>query len=198
HAKAVEAAMVEQVPLAPGASAVGSSRTEDSAIPRPENTCRIAEINIEDSGKLTKGPLSIRLDASVSKAQLHQAPANLRLAHSQHRRPAQLSKQGFISKQARDESVGALKVPQAAVALAKAQLEKTAILAPFDGLIGLRNVSVGDYVSPGIDLVPIESIDPLKVDFRIPEQFLGQVQVGIKLALGFDEIGRAHVWTPVT
>src|SRR5690606_37058113 len=75
-----------------------------------------------------------------------------------------------------------------AAALAQAQLEKTAILAPFDGLIGLRNVSVGDYVSPGIDLVPIESVDPLKVDFRIPEQFLGQVHVGAKLLLNFDAL----------
>src|SRR5690606_14960467 len=129
-----------------------------------------------------------RLDDNIAKAQLQQSQANLSLAESQYRRSVQLSKQGFISQQARDESYSQLKVQQAAVALAKAQLEKTAILAPFDGLIGLRNVSVGDYVSPGIDLVPIESIDPLKVDFRIPEQFLSQVQVGLKMAVNFDAL----------
>jgi membrane fusion protein (multidrug efflux system) len=74
------------------------------------------------------------------------------------------------------------------VALAKAQLEKTVIQAPFDGLIGLRNVSVGDYISPGADLVPIESVDPLKVDFRVPEQFLGSVFQGLKLTLSFDAL----------
>lgn len=184
----VEAAAVEQVSLARGVSAVGSLRSENSVMLRPEITGRIAEINFEEGGKVTKGQVLVRLDDSVAKAQLQQAQANLSLASSQYRRAQELSKQGFISQQARDESASQLKVQQAAAALAKAQLEKTAILAPFDGLIGLRNVSVGDYVSPGIDLVPIESIDPLKVDFRIPEQFLGQVQVGIKLALGFDAL----------
>src|SRR5690606_22686968 len=64
----------------------------------------------------------------------------------------------------------------------------TVIQAPFDGLIGLRNVSVGDYVSPGADLVPIEAVDPLKVDFRIPEQYVGSVDTGLKLTLSFDAL----------
>jgi len=60
------------------------------------------------------------------------------------------------------------------------------IVAPFDGLIGLRNLSVGDVVSSGDELAPLESIDPLNVDFRIPEQYLGQVAVGATLAVQFD------------
>ncbi|MCC2597000.1 efflux RND transporter periplasmic adaptor subunit [Pusillimonas sp. MFBS29] len=185
---AVEVATVKKIPLARGVSAVGTLRSENSVMLRPEVTGRIVEINFEEGGKVSKGQVLVRLDDSVTKAQLQQAQANLSLASSQYRRAEELTKQGFISKQARDESASQLKVQQAAVALAKAQLEKTAILAPFDGMIGLRNVSVGDYVSPGIDLVPIESVDPLKVDFRIPEQFLGQVQVGARLALSFDAL----------
>ncbi|AEC22117.1 RND efflux membrane fusion protein [Pusillimonas sp. T7-7] len=185
---AVEVATVKQISLARGVSAVGTLRSENSVMLRPEITGRIVQINFQEGGKVSKGQLLVRLDDSVAKAQLQQAQANLSLASSQYRRAQELTKQGFISKQARDESASQLKVQQAAAALAKAQLEKTAILAPFDGLIGLRNVSVGDYVSPGIDLVPIESVDPLKVDFRIPEQFLGQVQVGAKLLLSFDAL----------
>lgn len=185
---AVEVADVEQLAMPRGVSAVGSLRSENSVMLRPEITGRIAEINFNEGGKVKKGQVLVRLDDSVAKAQLQQAQANLSLADSQYRRAVELSKQGFISKQARDEAGSQLKIQQAARALAKANLDKTAILAPFDGLIGLRNVSVGDYVSPGIDLVPIESIDPLKVDFRIPEQFLGEVRVGIKLALSFDAL----------
>ncbi len=96
--------------------------------------------------------------------------------------------QGFVSKQARDESASNLAVQEAAVALAEAELEKTAIQAPFDGLVGLRTVSVGDYVGPGTDLVPIEAIDPLNVDFRIPEQFLSAVGVGARLHVTFDAL----------
>lgn len=184
----VEAAPVEQVALPRGVSAVGSLRSENSVMLRPEITGRIAQINFDEGGKVKQGQVLVRLDDSVAKAQLQQAQANLSLAQSQYRRAVELGKQGFISKQARDEAASQLKVQQAAAALAQANLDKTVIAAPFDGLVGLRTVSVGDYVSPGIDLVPIESVDPLKVDFRIPEQFLGLVHPGLKLMLGFDAL----------
>ena len=182
----VEAAPVIRVSMPRGVAAVGSLRSENSVMLRPEVTGRITEINFTEGGEVKKGQVLVRLDDGVVKAQLQQAQANLSLANSQYRRAAELSKQGFISKQGRDEAASQLKVQQAAAALARAHLDKTVIVAPFDGLIGLRNVSVGDYVSPGIDLVPIESIDPLKADFRIPEQFLGDLHVGIKVALSFD------------
>lgn len=185
-AASVEVARVESVSLPRGVSAVGTLRSQNSVVLRPEITGRIDEINFKEGGKVAKGQVLVRLDDSVARAQLQQAQANLSLAASQHRRAQELSAQGFISKQARDEAASQLKVQQAAVALAGAQLGKTTILAPFDGLIGLRQVSVGDYVSPGADLVPIESVDPLQVDFRIPEHHLGQIQVGQKLMLRFD------------
>lgn len=184
----VEVEQVARVPWPRGVSAVGSLRSQNSVMLRPEVTGRIAEINFTEGGKVLKDQVLVRLDDSVVRAQLQQAQANLSLANSQHRRAVELSKQGFISKQARDEAASQLQVQQAAAALAKAHLDKTAIRAPFDGLVGLRNVSVGDYVSPGIDLVPIESIHPLKVDFRIPEHFMGQVREGIGLALRFDAL----------
>ena len=177
-----------RVALPRGIAAVGTLRSENSVMLRPEITGRISEINFDEGGRIKKGQVLVRLDDSVVKAQLQQAQANLSLANSQYRRAAELSKQGFISKQGRDEAGSQLQVQQATVALAKANLGKTVILAPFDGLIGLRNVSVGDYVSPGIDLVPIESIDPLQVDFRVPEQYFGQVHVGLKLSLKFDAL----------
>jgi len=184
----VEAIAVERVALPRGVSAVGSLRSEDSVMLRSEVTGRIAQINFQEGGRVAKGQTLIQLDDSVTRAELQQAQANLSLASSQYNRARQLAEQGFISKQARDEAASQFKVQQAAVALAKAHLEKTAILAPFDGLIGLRNVSVGDYVSPGSDLVPIESIDPLQVDFRIPEQFFSEIKVGQRLVLSFDAL----------
>ncbi len=187
-AVAVSVVKVERVALTEGVSAVGSLRSEDSVIVRPEVAGRIAEINFEEGGRVTKGQVLVRLDDGVVKAQLQQARANLSLAQSQYRRAQELSQRGFISGQARDEAASQLKVQQAAAALAQAQLEKTVILAPIDGWIGLRSVSVGDYVSPGDDLVPLESIDPLKVDFRIPEQYLNQVRVGARLAVQFDAL----------
>src|SRR5690554_5484687 len=184
----VDAVVVEKVSLARSVAAVGSLSSENSVMLRPEVTGRIATINFQEGGPVTQGQTLIELDSSVNRAHLQQAQAALALAQSQHRRAQQLTERGFISAQARDESASELKVQQAAVALAKAQLEKTIITAPFDGLAGLRHVSVGDYVSPGSDLVLLESIDPLNVDFRIPEQFLGVVHVGTRINLRFDAL----------
>src|SRR5690554_701390 len=185
---AVVVAPVKQERLERSISAVGTLRSHDSVMLRPEISGRIAEINFIEGGKVEKGQVLVRLDDSVAKARLQQARANAQLAGSQHRRAVELSKQGFVSSQARDEAASNLAVQRAAVALAEAELEKTAIQAPFDGLAGLRTVSVGDYVGPGTDLVPIEAIDPLNLDFRIPEQFLSAVSVGARLTLTFDAI----------
>jgi len=184
----VDATRVEKVTLARSADAVGSLSSENSVMLRPEITGRITAINFQEGVHVKQGQVLVELDSSVARAQLAQAQASLALVSSQYRRAKELTAQGFISAQAQDESASQLKVQQAAVALAKAQLEKTVITAPFDGVIGLRLVSTGDYVSPGADLVALESIDPLNVDFRIPEHFLGVVSVGTRISLRFDAL----------
>lgn len=184
----VETTLAEPVKLAQTINAVGTLSAENSVVIRPEISGRIAELNFEEGGKAEKGQVLIQLDNAIESAEYKQAQASLNLARSQHHRAQQLSKQGFISSQAHDEAVSQLQVQQAAVALAQAQLEKTKIVAPFDGLLGLRHVSVGGYVSPGQDLVSLDSIDPLNVDFRVPEQFLPQVQVGTRIVLSFDAL----------
>jgi len=182
----VEVTPVALLPVARGVSAVGNLRSQDSVVLRSEIAGRIREIGFTEGGHVEKGQVLVRLDDAVTKAELQQAQANLNLARSQYQRAQELSAQGFISRQARDEAASQLQVQQASVALARARLDKTVIVAPFDGLIGLRNLSVGDVVNAGDELVPLESIDPLNVDFRIPEQYLGQVEVGATLAVQFD------------
>ncbi len=72
--------------------------------------------------------------------------------------------------------------------LAEAKFAKTELRAPFSGIIGLRSVSVGDYVKEGADIVNLEAIDPLKVDFRVPEVYMRQVRVGQALQIQFDAL----------
>src|SRR5690554_17503 len=184
----VDVAVVQSVALARSVAAVGSLSSENSVMLRPEITGRIAAINFKEGGPVQQGQMLIELDSSIQRAQLEQAEAALALASSQYRRAQELTQRGFISAQARDESASELKVKQAAVSMARAQLDKTHIRAPFDGLAGLRHVSVGDYDSPGSDLVRIESIDPLNVDFRVPEHFLSAVAVGSRIQLRFDAL----------
>ncbi|MGG4775328.1 efflux RND transporter periplasmic adaptor subunit [Alcaligenaceae bacterium 429] len=159
-------------------SAVGSLKARDSVALRAEITGTIKDIAFEEGQPIERGQILVRLDDSIAQAQLLEAKAKLSLASSQHQRSRRLSEQGFISSQARDESASQLQVAQAAVALAQAQLDKTVILAPFSGLAGLKNISVGDYVSPGSELLLLEAVDMLEIDFRIPEQYLSRVSPG--------------------
>jgi membrane fusion protein (multidrug efflux system) len=184
----VAVAVVQEIPFARGLSAVGSLRSDESVVLRPEVPGRIQAIEFKEGQPVRQGQTLIRLDDSVPRAELAQARANLTLAQSHYRRAVELQGKGFVSQQARDESASTLKVQEAAVSLAQARLDKLTITAPFAGIVGLRSVSVGDYVNQGQDLAPLEAIDPLKVDFRVPEMYLSKVGVGQQLTLRLDAL----------
>src|SRR6185295_8242230 len=138
--------------------------------------------------QVTKGAVLVKLDDSVTKADAEQAKASLWLAKSKSDRAAELHQKGFVSAQAKDDAEGGLRVAQATLQSAEARLAKMEIKAPFSGVIGLRQVSVGDYVKEGQDMVNLEAIEQLKVDFKVPETFLRQVQVGQALQLNLDAL----------
>ncbi len=182
----VDAARVKTAPMAKTISAVGSLRSDETVILRPEVSGRISSIDFQEGRRVTKGTVIVRLDQAVQRAEMQQAEANLMLAKSRVDRLRGLHAQGFISSQALDDAYSGYKVSIAAADLAAARLTKLDIKAPFSGITGLRLVSVGDYVREGQDLVNIEDIDSLKVDFRIPELFLKQISVGQPLQIALD------------
>src|SRR6185369_4906404 len=169
-------------------TAVGSLRSDESVTLRPEVAGRVASIGFQEGQRVAKGTLLVQLDTAVPQAEAQQARANLTLAKTKYDRAVDLAKSNFISGQAKDEADNNLKIAEASLQLAEAKLAKMEIRAPFNGLIGLRVVSIGDYVKEGADLVNLESIDPLKVDFRVPEMFMRQVQVGQPLEVALDAL----------
>ena len=183
---AVEAARVATVAMPQTITAVGSLRSDESVTLRPETAGRISAITFQEGQRVTKGAPLVKLDPAIPQAEVQQARANLTLAKAKFDRAVDLAKRSFISGQAKDEAENNLKVAEAALQLAEAKLAKTEIKAPFSGIIGLRSVSVGDYVKEGADLVNLEAIDPLKVDFRVPETYLRLVQVGQSLQVALD------------
>jgi membrane fusion protein, multidrug efflux system len=184
----VEASKVTLVRLPNAIGAVGSLRSDETVILRPEIAGRVSQILFKEGERVTQGQLLVKLDDSVQQADMDRARANLTLSKSKHERAIDLRNKGFISGQALDESENTLKVAQADDGLMRARISKTSIHAPFSGTIGLRQVSVGDYVKEGQDLVNLESIDPLKVDFRIPELALSQLRDGQTLQLTLDAL----------
>ena len=185
---AVEAAKVMLTRLPSAISAVGSLRSDETIILRPEIAGRIAQIHFKEGERVAKGALLVKLDDSVQQADLDKARANLTLSKSKFDRADDLRKQGFISTQARDEAENLFKVAQADVEIMQARISKLALAAPFAGTVGLRMVSVGDYVKVGQDIVNLEAIDPLKVDFRVPELAMSQVKDGQTLQITLDAL----------
>jgi membrane fusion protein (multidrug efflux system) len=184
----VEAVKVATVSLPQTITAVGSLRSDESITVRPEVAGRISVIAFNEGQRVVKGATLVKLDPSINEADVQQARANLKLAKSKFDRATDLAKSNFISSQAKDEAENNLRVAEAALQLAEAKLAKTEIKAPFSGIIGLRVLSVGDYVKEGADIVNLEAIDPLKVDFRVPEIYLRQVQVGQALEVTLDAL----------
>lgn len=188
RAVAIEAMSLTTTALQERLSAVGTLVSEESVMLRSEVAGRIREIRFREGQSVRQGDTLITLDDAIAQAELMQAQANFALARSKFQRASELQRQGFISAQGRDEATNTLQVERANVALAQAKLDKAAIRAPFDGEIGLRNVSPGDYINVGQDLVTLQAIRQLKVDFRIPEVFLARITPGQRLNITLDAL----------
>ena len=186
EAVAVEAARVVAAPLSEQVTAVGTVLSDESVTISAEIPGRIEEIHFEEGQPIEKGAPLFTLDDSVYRAQLADAEAKLKLAEQTHKRTSQLFSSKYATAQSADETASNLAVSTAAVELARVQLDKAHILAPFAGIVGLRGVSVGEYITAGQALVNLEAIDPVKADFRVPEKFLPAIRVGQTIRVKVD------------
>ena len=186
NATTVEAEKVSVGSIDRQIEAVGTLASNESVILSPEITGRITEILFEEGQEVKAGTPLIRLDDAIARAELAQIEASMILSKTNYDRAETLLKEKSGTARARDEALSKLRADQAGVALAKAKLEKNTLSAPFDATIGLRNVSIGDYVNPGQQLVNLEDIKMLKVDFRMPEIYLDALKTGQKIEVKID------------
>jgi membrane fusion protein (multidrug efflux system) len=184
----VEVGKVESMTLEDDAQAVGSLRSRQGVVLRPEVSGRIAKLGFSDGQAVRRGQLLVQLDDTLQQAQLKQAQAQASIARTNLSRNRDLSGQGFVSPSAVDQSAAALEVAEAQVALAQAQLARMRILAPFDAVAGIRSVDLGDYVKDGADLVNIEDLSQVWLDFRLPERFIARVKPGQTVDVTLDAI----------
>ena len=110
------------------------------------------------------------------------------IAQANFKRNQELVAQNFVAQRVLDESAANLQVAEAQLALACARLERMRVVAPFDATAGIRTVNLGDYVKDGADLINLEDISSLNVDFRLPERFQSKVRVGQEVELQLDAI----------
>ena len=193
RAPSVEVGRVELARLTDDAQAVGSLRSRQSVVLRPEVSGRITHLNFRDGERVRRGQLLVQLDDQLPLAQVQQAQAELSIAQANHNRNQELVAQGFISQRSVDESAANLQVAQAKLSLARATAAQLRIVAPFDGIAGIRNISVGDYLKDGADIVNVEDMDAMFVDFRLPERFQTKVRRGQTAFVDLDALpGRRY------
>jgi membrane fusion protein (multidrug efflux system) len=189
----VEVARVETTRITDEAQAVGSLRSRQSVVLKPEVSGRVTRLNFRDGEKVRRGQLLVQLDDQLPLAQLQQARAELSIAQANHKRNQELVAQNFISQRSVDESAANLQVAQAKLALAQATAARLRIVAPFDGIAGIRNINVGDYLKDGAEIVNIEGIEAIFVDFRLPERFQTKAQRGQTALVEIDALpGRKY------
>jgi len=174
----VRIATVRSGPVSEEINAVGSLIANESIMIRPEVDGRIAEISFREGQLVRQGDSLLTIDASEVEAQLAGVNAALSLNRSRLKRAEELHQKNFISAQALDEARENLNQSVARQAEIQARLDKTRIRAPFEGVAGLRQVSPGAYVKAGQDIARLEGIGTLKVDFRVPENFLRRIRAG--------------------
>ena len=182
----VEVALATALTLTDDVLAVGSLKSSQGVMLRPEVSGRVARLGFVDGQRVTRGQLMVQLDDNLQQAQLKQAEAQASIARTNLQRSRELLGQGFVSQSAVDQNAAAMQVADAQVALAHAQLARMKVLAPFDGTAGLGIVDVGAYVKDGADLVNVEDLASLKVQFAVPERYLDRLRAGQAVELKVD------------
>ena len=174
----VEATPVQTARLVDDAQAVGTLRSRQSVTLRPEVSGRIVQIAFTEGAPVRRGQLLVQLDDTLQRAELSQAEAQLSIARANLRRNEELVAQNFVAQRVLEESRAALQVAEAQVQLAQARLSRMRLTAPFNATAGIRQINLGDFVRDGADLVNLEDLSVLQVDFRLPERYQPRLSVG--------------------
>ncbi len=173
----VEAVTVETGIVTRDITAVGSLRANEAVTIRSEIAGRIQAIHFSEGEGVTQGTELVTLDATEFRAQLAETTATAKLNELSFRRAQELQAKNLLSRQSYDEAQAKLAESRAKQNLDESRLAKTKLFAPFAGVLGLRQVSPGDYIKEGQDIVNLEDIASLKLDFRVPETYLAEIKL---------------------
>jgi len=182
----VETTVVGLGELESSVKAVGTLTAEASATLRAEVPGQIMAVHFREGQPLEKGAKLYSLEATVLEAEVNEARANANRSEAALKRAQDLHTKELISGTDYDTARANYDVDVARLRSSQAKLSKTVIRAPFDGFVGLRRINIGDYATIGQELVDVVQLDPLRVDFSIPETLLPIVQPGLPVSVTFD------------
>jgi membrane fusion protein (multidrug efflux system) len=182
----VTSAVVKQENWSPVLPAIGSVSAVQGAIVATELGGVVSEIKFENGGVAKKGDVIVKLDASQEEALLRSAEAEAELARTDLERAQGLASQKVVSKAELDAAESKFRRLTAIADQMRSNIRKKTLVAPFDGQLGIRQVNVGQMINAGQQIVPLTSLDPVYVDFALPQQHLAQLTQGLEVRVWSD------------
>jgi len=188
----VEYYVVKAAPLSQSINISGTLKPFEETVLMPEISGRVVEIHLPEGKPVKKGTLLVKLFDGDLQAGLNKLTTQLRIAEQTEKRQAELIKVSGISQQDYDQSVLQVHSISNDIEIIKVQIAKTEIRAPYDGEIGLRNISVGAQVSPTTALATIRDIARMKLDFSVPEKYSKEIKQGLKIDFSVQGDDKKH------
>lgn len=193
--------VVEPERLSDAIVATGTIRANEEVLLQSEVSGKITRINFREGSSVAAGTVLVKINDADLQAQLRQAAYRTDLARDREERQRQLLERGGVSQEAYDQVLNEYNIRRAETQLIEAQIAKTEIRAPFNGVIGLRQVSEGALISQNTHIATLQNIDQVKVDFSIPERYAGRVRVGDEIRFAVQGVsgnflGRIYAMEP--
>jgi membrane fusion protein, multidrug efflux system len=157
----------------------------------------VAEIDFDSGRTVNKGDVLVRLDTKQEQAQLASAIAQRDLTQVDFNRQKELLAKGITAQSAFDQSAAEFKSADANVSQMRATIERKTIRAPFSGVLGIRQINLGQYLAGGAPIVPLQSIRPVYVNFTLPQQEMGLLSIGSPVTIDTGDSGRVTAYDSV-
>jgi membrane fusion protein (multidrug efflux system) len=176
-------------------STTGTVRANEEVELVAEISGKVSGINFREGSRVGKGQLLLEIDDEQLRAERDRAAYRLSLAERSEARQRRLLDEGLTSQEEYDFALNELNVLRAELELAEARLVKTRINAPFEGVIGLRDVSIGSYLTPQTRIATLQDVDPVKIDFSVPEKYVRHLREDATIQFRTKASEREHTGT---
>lgn len=177
----VEAVIIKPTKLDNKLTVTGSVQANESLELKSEGSGKITGLYFKEGKQVKKNDLLLQINDEEIRAQLQKQKYNKKLNEDNEFRQRKLLEKDAISQEEYDNALNRLNTTQADIRVLEAQLEKTKVKAPFDGVIGLRYISEGAYISPNTSIATLYNISPAKIEFAVPGRYSTQVTVGKRI-----------------
>lgn len=184
----VEVVIVEPSAVTEEVTTTGELRANEQVELRSEVAGRLVGLHFEEGQRVSEGTLLVKIGDADLQADLRRAEVQRELAKRREERSRKLLEESTISQDVYDESKGNLDALDAQADSIRADIAKTEIRAPFTGVIGLRSVSEGSYLTSSVPIARLQSLDPIKLDFSVPEKYAGKIGPGDTVRFGLSGV----------